>query len=187
MRKRDTSLNSANSAEDTVTMANRKDAVPMHDAARNNEAVARVIGEAMNAGVADAKARVRLSDIAEKLEVEYIRPTELAALGPFNIIDAHVREKRGEFGVQCEYECVILSGEQAGASAFLTLNESPTRRKLVEMVERYRSVGPVLLRPVGKEIRGNQPWGFVEPGSPEAEGVVTGGVALGVGDGPAVK
>jgi hypothetical protein len=133
------------------------------------------------------KARVRLADIADKLEVEYIRPTELAALGPFNIIDAHVREKRGEFGIQCEYECVLLTGEQAGAAAFLTLNESPTRRKLVEMVERYGSVGPVLLRPVGKEIRGNQPWGFVEPGTPESEGVVTGGRVLGVGDGPAAK
>lgn len=157
---------------------------PAHDAARNNEAVAQVVGNAQQILGAAGKARVRLADIADKLEVEYIRPTELAALGPFNIIDAHIREKRGEFGVQCEYECVLLSGEQAGAAAFLTLNESPTRRKLVEMVERYQSVGPVLLRPVGKEIRGNQPWGFVEPGSPESEGVVTGGVALGVGDGP---
>lgn len=146
-----------------------KNKAPMHDAARNSEAVAKVEADAAAMGIRGA--RVRLADIADKLEVEYIKPQELAALGAFNIIDAHVRGKRGEFGVQCEYECQLLSGEQAGASAFLTLNESPTRRKLVDMVQNYGSVGPVLLRPVGKEIRGNQPWGFVEPGSAEAEGV----------------
>lgn len=156
-----------------------------HDAAANSAAADKdrdsavtraVLG--VNADVAAAgmpRARMRLKDIAERIAVDYIRPQELSKMGPFNIVDAITRQPRGEFGVQCDFECIILTGEAAGASAMLTLNESPTRRKLVAMVQKYGSIGPVLLRPVGKEIRGNQPWGFVEPGTPEAEGVVAAG------------
>jgi hypothetical protein len=155
----------------------KKTDTPNHDAAANNAAVAGVQADAAMARLPRASRRLR--DIADAIRVEYIRPVELSKLGPFNLVDAHIRQARGEFGIQCDYECIILTGDAAGASSMLTLNESPTRRKLVEQIQKYGSVGPVLLRPVGKEIRGNQPWGFVEPGTPEAEGVVDPAQAVG--------
>lgn len=106
------------------------------------------------------RANVAPADIVDQLKVDYIKPRELAGMGRFNITDAY--ERNGEFGFECCFEVVIVEpGELVGARGTITLRETPVRRRLVSIVRKAGVVGPYTLVEVGREVRGNQPWGFV--------------------------
>jgi hypothetical protein len=104
------------------------------------------------------KANRGLEDVGNELSAEYVKPTDLEG-HKVNIVDAYTRT--GQFGDECCFEVQYIEGEFAGASAIVTLKESPMRKKLVRAVQKHGSLGPVKLAQVGKEIKGNKPWGFV--------------------------
>jgi hypothetical protein len=95
-------------------------------------------------------------EIESEIATEFVKPSDLAEEGPFNITDAYTRT--GQFGDECAFEIQLVKD---GTTAVMTLKDTPARRKLVHFIKANGSVGPYVLEPVGKAVRGNQPWGFV--------------------------
>ena len=116
---------------------------------------------------AHLRARNKPGSISDQLKVEYLKPSALAEMGRFNITGAYLR--KGNLGDECAYEIQIVEpGENQGASATLTLKDTPVRRKMVDIVKRAGSVGPYVLKQVGnKGPREQWPWAFVDPDAPE--------------------
>jgi hypothetical protein len=148
-------------------MGKSKDAQATHDAGAN--------AAAADAGNIPSRARQGINDVAKRLQITYVKPIHLQHMGRFDIVAGHIRKERGKFQEQCEFEIELLDGENAGAQALLTLTANPQRRRLVDILRSSGSVGPVVLRPVGKAQEGqSQAWGFVDPDSPEGQGVIAG-------------
>lgn len=115
------------------------------------------------------RANKSIGALTGELSAEYVKPSDLAG-HKVNIVDAY--ERQGQYGDECCFEVQYIEGEFAGASAIVTLKTSPMRKKLVRSVAKYGSIGPVVLAEVGKEIKGNKPWGFVDA-NPPAEGTAS--------------
>ena len=100
-----------------------------------------------------------LADLTSELNVEYIKPADLAG-ARVNLISARLRV--GKYGEECVYGVQFLDGTSRGCTAMVSLKANLPREKLVTAVNKYKVIGPVMLTEVGEVIDGNRPWGFVD-------------------------
>lgn len=102
----------------------------------------------------------KLGDV--DLSMEWMTREELAAAGPFNITDAQMRTSTRFNREECVFTIQLLTGDNAGATANISIGETPVRRKLVKEVQAHGAIGPVSL--VKKNLGGeNDTWVFVDP------------------------